>query len=1388
MSEDTPKVDRFWFPFGDSALESWLDDRGWLRSGVKELPRAGPDHPRTLDEWANALRASGEGGLLLCLGPAGAGKSFELKRWTEREGERPDRTVLHLDWVTVPRGGLLQRLAVDPGYERWISGARRELVLAIDGLDDRADIPIRRSVRQLADFVRAIHRESSRLTMVVTCRTTAWGGAGDDEWRWRLEEAWEGAPVRVIEIAPLSPNDAIAIFASPSGTARDRETLETAVDAGLSPIIRWPLGLTVFAKVSGGNAPLRGTDGLDAYELFDHGCRALLAGADHRDAEPGTVDDLLEAAGLLAAVALLGGRGTVLCGPADDPGPAEVALADLAGELARIEGTSEGACQRRLETVLDTPLFTGSPGVRWEHAEYPAFLCARFLRERAVSTEQVLELLRPGGCPPGVVAPHLVSLAGWLSMRDPDVARAIARQRPEILLASHANTIPEDCREAAVDGVLDAVEAGRIPRWVDSLLRGRHLLAHRGMTPQLLPHLSPEVAKLRRIAAILMAGATKEGPEAAELGSRLVSIALNTGEDDFVRSLAIDSAAKLGSAVRQCLLPVLESASGEDLLDRVRGTALRVLWPEELSTTELFERHLHPKRRTLHFGAYDSFLFSLASHVDQEILSPEEQEVATEWALRVLPLGNSTDLRVRVAVAVVRLALGPRSQVGAGIRRQLVVAWLVGDVDRPRPWAGWPLFGRWPGEDIANLVATGLDAAAELGAPDARDVGVGLIADALERLLLHLDLTWVKARARRAAQPARAWWEWALEVVARHDAEQSSAAPAPAPPGWSEREIERARKRMGELLDDAGTGAGWPEIGHLLMTEPEHRDPHLGSVRDYGARPLWTELEQGRRDAVTGEARAWLEHVDDDWSRTLGEQRRPPKSRTVMWALGLLHDRGSLGATDLGPTAWARLAPLLLDYWLWVDDDDLVVVQEALHGAACRAPDAVLDALETVLGGGEDTQVHGALRRLRPALERNAALADRTSALVFDVLEDGETPQKAALFAADAVLSVCERARTRAETVVAETDDAAVARPILAALLRRCPATSWEIVWSWLEEANRGSQREFVEQVREWMSEPAPAFVELLEPDQLAKLYSVLVHLFPPDDSRSPFRGGHGLASEILGELRQRSGDDARVALQRLRERATDLPFLAAIEADIERNTEREAWAPLELPDVLRLGLQDAPPVVRNDEELLRAVLLALDEVQEQLRGGGVDELWNRLSRNQPSRGQHPKGEIDLRNSLVRRLTGHRLLPGVAPSKEHEQVSSAKGRRGEHVDILLQKAVRRITGEVGLARCMLEVKGCWNKGVVDDLKGQLVDRYLHHQPRAGGIYLVFWFDPEEWELTGLDDRLSAKLGRDADQVRRLGSRRDLLERLEKQAEDAGERTVEVRVLDCSFGA
>ena len=86
----------------------------------------------------------------------------------------------------------------------------------------------------------------------------------------------------------------------------------------------------------------------------------------------------------------------------------------------------------------------------------------------------------------------------------------------------------------------------------------------------------------------------------------------------------------------------------------------------------------------------------------------------------------------------------------------------------------------------------------------------------------------------------------------------------------------------------------------------------------------------------------------------------------------------------------------------------------------------------------------------------------------------------------------------------------------------------------------------------------------------------------------------------------------------------------------------------------------------------------------------------------------------------------------------NREVQIRRGRRGEmagqstdiHVDAVpAQDTPGQLYGPIGV---VIEVKGSWNNGLMQDMEGQLRDRYMKNSEYRAGLYVVAHFKATQW--------------------------------------------------------
>ena len=148
---------------------------------------------------------------------------------------------------------------------------------------------------------------------------------------------------------------------------------------------------------------------------------------------------------------------------------------------------------------------------------------------------------------------------------------------------------------------------------------------------------------------------------------------------------------------------------------------------------------------------------------------------------------------------------------------------------------------------------------------------------------------------------------------------------------------------------------------------------------------------------------------------------------------------------------------------------------------------------------------------------------------------------------------------------------------------------------------------------------------------------------------------------------------------------------------------------------------------VRSETELAEVVIEALRRLEAKLQGEtpAAFDLWN----TSPYR---PKSENEMSNYVARFLRDDLAERGVIIAREVEIRPSASTGGGERTDIHVDVSVD-IERNAQRFSVIVEVKGCWNRGLHNDMTGQLARRYLRDNASRTGVFLVGWFHCSAWD-------------------------------------------------------
>jgi hypothetical protein len=240
-------------------------------------------------------------------------------------------------------------------------------------------------------------------------------------------------------------------------------------------------------------------------------------------------------------------------------------------------------------------------------------------------------------------------------------------------------------------------------------------------------------------------------------------------------------------------------------------------------------------------------------------------------------------------------------------------------------------------------------------------------------------------------------------------------------------------------------------------------------------------------------------------------------------------------------------------------------------------------------------------------------------------------------------------------------------------------------------------------------------------------------------------------SNTIVSLLAKKGTIESCSAVRRIVAALPQYEGLRSILKEAEDRTRRGHWIPFEPAAVIEIARNPKARLIRNDVELLELLEESLQRLEADLQGvtptaetlwdGNPKEMTDQYRRKaelnggpEPPRFFRPKSEGALSDSVKRHLERDLRDSGIVLNREVQIRRPLGARQGETTDIYVDVMVPTIKAEVvERLSAVIEVKGCWNRGVKTDMEGQLANRYMTDSGIDLGLYLVGWYECMLWD-------------------------------------------------------
>jgi hypothetical protein len=911
--------------------------------------------------------------VVVVLGEAGIGKSFELARWYEARrsaGAFADFIDLRIESVD----GLAERWRRKDVISRWLGGVG-DLELFLDGVDE-FPAGIRSFTASLKSFIDGTDVE--RLRLRVTSRPGAWS---EDLTRVVAPVA-PNENVVVLSLMPLE-EEAAREAAGRLGVPDPEQFLEWVRDRKAESLASRPLTLKMLCdSLAAGQQPPA-----SRAELFERYLNRLFQGHEERARDRAlTATQRFEVASRIAAATLFAKRPLIVDFDRDASAELVVGLEELVGGDEETGPGHVAITRAALRESIET-----GPFVRldhgtflWSSRAYEEYLGARYLARRAQGTAILDAVLVNAADPKRRTVPALRGAIGWLADLKPEFWRDLARRDPRALIEAETSVRSPDERAFLVEAWLKGIEAGAFAADAQEMTERLGFLAYDGISVQLDGWLDTARHKRDAVwAATYLAGATA----ASGCSSRLIALVEQPWAEDPGRVSAHHALDALRKFIRAKLLSpevqarvlglcrrALDFDESLDPDDNLLGVAVDILWPEHLPTAELRSVLRAPYRHS-HFGSYQAFLsYRFPKEVEEGHLAAairwaasqsrrgsggEDRLFHADTALRkltaraIVRLDDPEILRAVLAVVfddyvsfdcpeALRAALAARASSPAFVGAALSIG--VAE-DWGPTWVGYKL-GSTLG--IATSVALG---GAWTGLAEAKEsADRERFAKAVEdwtswheeapvaRLLAegprYPELACALDKVRRFGdEPATV----VSEARRRHDEELSKRARPEPKPLMLDPPLEVRVRGAIDAARDGSSSTFWVLL-HELHRPPTNRAFDVDWQMPVWETHGWRSTDDAQRDCIIEAAQAFLVANDPQTDKWLGKQQMQLGHAFMgLAAARLLHVRGRLNA--LGDDILACWAPVLVYHEDLFGSDD--AFKEMLALLIARVPHSV---------------------------------------------------------------------------------------------------------------------------------------------------------------------------------------------------------------------------------------------------------------------------------------------------------------------------------------------------------------------------------------------------------------------------------------------------------------
>jgi predicted NACHT family NTPase len=1074
---------------------------------------------------------------LALLGEPGIGKSSAIKVEKEKIAAQIQQEGSQLLWLDLRAYGneerLIRNLFDSQKFQAWVQGNYR-LYIFLDSLDEcllRINTLAALLVEELTNYSDKIEQ----LYLRIACRSADWRSSLEQG----LKELWGEELVGVYELAPLRRFD-IASAAKTEGLD-ENVFLQAIEQQEVTPLAIKPITLNLLLNTYRKNGSLPAQQA----ELYLQGCRLLCEETNQNRRDTGLAGNLIAdqrivIAARIAAVTVFCNRYAVWMNIDQGDVPQEdVVIRELVSGTEFALGDEFPVTEEAVREVLSTALFSsrGPHRMGWAHQTYAEFLAAWYLQHRQLTLEQMMSLIVHPGDSDSKLIPQLHETAAWLSSMNQEVFQEVMKTNPDILLNSSVATADDTVKANLVDSLLKLYDEDKLV--YEPTFGAYTHLKHQNLATQLQAYICDATKnETARYVAIEIA----QQCEVKSLQDDLASVALASDQPYWVRVNAADTICRIGDKdTKAKLKPLAFGEAGDDPEDELRGFGLRAVYPNHLTTAELFSIITQPQKSAIG-GTYQNFI---AKEIGQYI-KLDDLSIGLKWVEQQptrhnqhYPFDKLSDaimlkawqnldkseiledftkvvyLKLKNFEKVLEQIIEDNEELSAEEklinhdkkRRQLIevitASILEADFQEKIGILSYNLVSRE--KDFFWLFQELREAVSEIQ----QQAWAKLIWNAFQRfdieqvntiLTVSQKIPVLKAEFTSLIDPIELDSPKAREMIKSYLEDEEF---------WQHhRQLQQhnqqllnppPKKRIIALLNQFESGAInlWCQICHdmTLMPNSKHYDNMLLLKPNITTLPGWGEAEVLTKQRIIEAAKVYIDKGYPRTEQSLGTNKFYYSTLAGYKALHLILKEEPEYISRISGDIWKKWAATILDYPKTGNEEYEGVRQELVSFAYKIAPDEVINMLIILID--HENHEHGI--NIDRAIEK--CWDERLASAIFNKIQDKKLkPQNFGELLEELIKHKYEQAKAFAKSLISlplprDGEERAKALAAAKALVNYADDAGWSAVWSAIQQDPEFG-REVIESVSFFLSYQG-SLEQRLKEEYIVDLYIFLVQQYP---------------------------------------------------------------------------------------------------------------------------------------------------------------------------------------------------------------------------------------------------------------------------------------------------